>query len=91
MANGPGFTFVKRNEEAWNKRSNMKYDSLDGNGFYVSSTVIRYLTSMELRKDLDRINALTDEDVTNIEKGIATKESLKGFGCQIPIKYYFLN
>lgn len=79
----------KEMREAWNKRSNMKYDSLDGNGFYVSSTVIRYLTSMELRKDLDGINALTDEDVTNIEKGIATKESLKGFGVKSRLNTIF--
>ena len=66
--------------EAWNKRSNIKYDSLDEHGFYVSSTLIRYLTSKDMRKDKEAVNSLSETDVKNIEKGVATVESLKGIG-----------
>ena len=75
--------------ETWNKRSLMKYDSLDDNGFYVSSTIIRYLTSKDLRKDEEGINSLSDEDVSNIEKGIATKESLQGWGIRSRLNTIF--
>ncbi|WP_167619273.1 O-antigen ligase family protein [Maribellus sediminis] len=57
--------------EEWNKRSELKYDSLGENGYPVSSTLIRYITSKGLRKDAGGVQALTDADVANVEKGIA--------------------
>lgn len=58
-----------RNE--WNKKSRMKYDSLDAKGYSYSSTLIRYLTSKGLRKDSIGINSLTKDDIRAIENGIA--------------------
>ena len=57
--------------EEWNKRSELKYDSLGENGYPVSSTLIRYITSKGLRKDARGVQALTDADVANVENGIA--------------------
>lgn len=58
-------------KEAWNKRSEIHYDSLDKAGHHLKYTLIRYLTSKGLRKDAEGVFALKDKDVTNIEKGIA--------------------
>jgi hypothetical protein len=55
---------------AWNKRSEIPFDSIDSKGNLIKWTLIRYLTSKGLRKDMDGVNALTQEDVENIEKGI---------------------
>ncbi|QGY45946.1 hypothetical protein GM418_20415 [Maribellus comscasis] len=58
-------------KEAWNKVAEIKYDSLGANGYPVYSTLIRYLTSKGLRKDAAGVEALTGEDILNIENGIA--------------------
>jgi len=55
----------------WNKRSRMKYDSLDVNGYSYGSTLIRYLTSKGYRKDSLGVTRLSEEDVKAIENGIA--------------------
>ena len=57
--------------EAWNKRSRMKYEEQDQNGYQVKATLIRYLTSKDLRKDASGVNQLSDEDIQNIEAGIS--------------------
>lgn len=55
----------------WNKRSDYKYDSIGTNGYKVSSTLIRYLTSKGLKKDAEGILSLQKQDIQNIENGIA--------------------
>lgn len=55
----------------WNNKSQMKFDSLDSHGYSYGSTLIRYLTSMGLRKDSLGVNKLSGKDVEAIEKGIA--------------------
>jgi len=57
--------------EAWNKRSESKYDSIGSNGYSVSATLIRYLTSKGLRKDSEGVNLLSSKDIENIEHGMA--------------------
>ncbi|MGE5355988.1 MAG: O-antigen ligase family protein [Deltaproteobacteria bacterium] len=66
----------------WNKRSILKYDSINKHGHNTSSTLIRYLTSKDLRKDSNGIVALSNEDVKNIENGIATVYELDGIGLR---------
>lgn len=61
----------KEMEEAWNKRADLKYNEFDKNEYQVKSTLIRYLTSKNLRKDAEGVNELTDEDIKNIESGIS--------------------
>ena len=55
----------------WNKLSEFKYDSIGTNGYQVSSTLIRYLTSKGLKKDAEGTLALSMQDINNVESGIA--------------------
>lgn len=58
-----------RNE--WNKKSQIKYDSLDFKKQAVKSTLVRYLASKGFTKDSVGISMLSSTDVKNIEHGIA--------------------
>jgi hypothetical protein len=53
----------------WNKRSNLKYDDML-NGYPLSITLIRYLTSLGYRKDSTGVSNLNDSDIKRIEKGV---------------------
>lgn len=57
--------------EEWNKVSEIKYDDIRPNGFPLYATLIRYLTSKGVRKDADGIKSLTNQDIANVENGIA--------------------
>lgn len=58
---------------AWNKRSVYDFYSKDDAGQLIMYTIIRYLTSADLRKDAEGVNALSTEDIRFIEKGIANR------------------
>ena len=55
----------------WNKRSELNYGGYDLKGQEIKYTLVRYLTSKGLRKDSVAIWKLSNNDVRNIEKGIA--------------------
>jgi hypothetical protein len=76
--------YVARNElyEAWNSRSVVHPDSLDGRGHLLSGTLIRYLASKGLRKDADGVSALTPDDIRTIESGIPTCVEPQQIGLQ---------
>ena len=57
--------------DSWNKRSKIKFDSLDKNHQRVSNTLVRFLNSKGYRKDADAVEKLSNEEVREIEKGIA--------------------
>jgi len=57
--------------EEWNKRSELNYSGYDLKGQEIKYTLVRFLTSKGLRKDSAAIWKLSDNDVHNIEKGIA--------------------
>lgn len=57
--------------DAWNQRSQLDYDGLTLNGENLEATLARYLTSKDLRKDASGVAALTDDDILNVENGIA--------------------
>ena len=57
--------------EAWNRRSELDYDGLTHNGENLEATLARYLTSKNLRKDAAGVDALCDEDIHNVENGVA--------------------
>ncbi len=57
--------------KAWNQRSTYPFLGRDKANQLIQYTLIRYLTSKDLRKDADGVNALTEKDVELIEKGIA--------------------
>jgi hypothetical protein len=60
----------------WSKRSNLAYDD------NIETTLIRYLNSKGLRKDKEGMETLTNEDINNIELGIANVEYSRGFGIK---------
>lgn len=70
----------KELKKEWNSRSEIKYDSLDKKGQILKFTLIRYLTSLDQRKDKEGAQALTTEDIYSIESGIANVNYTKGFG-----------
>jgi len=55
----------------WNNRSNIDYNGVTEAGHRVKPTLVRYLTSRDLRKDAEGIKALTDDDIYMIEQGVA--------------------
>ncbi|MCX6287813.1 MAG: O-antigen ligase family protein [Bacteroidetes bacterium] len=57
-------------KDAWNKRSGITFDSTGINGEKITFTLIRFLTSKNLRKDADGVNALSPEEVHAIERGV---------------------
>ncbi len=54
----------------WNKRSQIDYDDKDNKGQKIKFTLIRYLTSKNLRKDKDGVSKLSEQDIKNIEQGL---------------------
>ena len=61
----------KEMQEAWPQRSAMPLDGFTCDGESLEATLARYLTSKGLRKDAEGVMALTDEDIRNIEQGVA--------------------
>ncbi len=61
----------KELQEAWQQRSALPLNDSTNEGMVLESTLARYLTSKGLRKDAQGVMALTDEDVHNIERGVA--------------------
>ena len=55
---------------AWNKASSLDYDGHDRAGQRLSSTLIRYMTSRNLRKDSLGFSRMTPEDIRNVENGM---------------------
>lgn len=72
----------KELRKSWNLRSHIDFDSLDLHGQKIRYTLIRYLTSKDLRKDKEGIEALSTEDIRNIEKGIANYHYTQGIGIE---------
>lgn len=76
--------YFNRNElrEAWSMRSNLPYESPTANGEHLETTLVRYLTSKDLRKDAEGVMALTDEDIHNIEQGVSNYNNWKHPGLR---------
>ncbi len=55
----------------WNKRSTIDYYGKSHGGHMINATLIRYLTSLNLRKDAEGVAALSDYDINMIEQGVA--------------------
>jgi hypothetical protein len=54
----------------WNKRSNIKFDSLDLKQQNLKTTLTRYMASKGLRKDSAGIRQLSRQDIYNVENGL---------------------
>ena len=66
----------KELQESWSLRSTLPLDVT------VEATLARYLTSKGLRKDAQGVMALTDDDIRNIEQGIANYNNWKHPGLR---------
>lgn len=55
----------------WNKVSRIDYDSTDMAGYRIHETLIRYLNAIGMSKDSVGIAELSQQDITNIEHGVA--------------------
>lgn len=67
----------KELQEAWPQRSSLPLEGMTLNGEDLEATMSRYLTSKGLRKDAQGVMALTDEDINNIEQGVANYNNWK--------------
>lgn len=70
---------------SWRERSPIHPDSLDARGHRLQGTLLRYLTSKNLRKDASGVAALTDQDIRNIESGITSVTDLDKSGLRARI------
>ena len=69
-------------EEAWSQRSHLPFDGTATDGENLEATLARYLTSKDLRKDAQGVMALTEEDIKNIEQGVANYNNWKHPGLR---------
>ena len=76
--------YLSKNEmlDAWNKRSVKKINSEWDDGYYA---LVRYLTSKDLRKDAEGVEYLTENDIRNIENGIANYNYIENPGFKTRI------
>ena len=74
---------------AWNRRSEIPFDSLDRSGHHLKRTLIRYMSSIGLRKDYEGVMSLSDKDIEAIESGIANINQLKESSLTNRIKTIF--
>jgi len=58
-------------QDAWNKRSSMKYAGNNHFGKALRYPLIRFLTSKGLHKDADGVNKLSVAEIRSIEDGVA--------------------
>ena len=72
----------KELQEAWSQRSGMAFEGTTENGENLEATLARYLTSKDLRKDAQGVMALTDEDIRNVEQGVANYNNWKHPGLR---------
>ena len=69
----------------WNKRSSIDYNGRTAEGQFISTTLVRYLTSKDLRKDALGVRSLTDHDITMIEQGSANYSYIHSPGLKTRI------
>lgn len=72
-------------KEAWNKRSAVAYTNYPKGKHELKETLIRYLTSKDLRKDASGVNALTEKDIRLIEQGVANYNYVANPGLRVRI------
>lgn len=68
--------------DAWNARSDKKINREFDDGY---ASLVRYLTSKDLRKDAEGVSQLTDDDIRNIENGISNYNYIENPGIKTRI------
>ena len=69
-------------EIEWNKVSEMDFMGTDTRKQEIRYTLMRYLNSLNLRKDAEGVKKLSSHDISNIECGIANVEYAKKFSIK---------
>jgi hypothetical protein len=64
-------------KKEWEKHSVIPYDSLDRKGQSLRTTLIRYMTSKDLKKDSADFSKLSDKDIQFVENGVANYNETK--------------
>ncbi|MGB0881403.1 MAG: O-antigen ligase family protein [Vicingaceae bacterium] len=72
-------------ENAWDKRSSLKFHAKDLKGQNLQETLIRFITSKGLRKDREAIESLSQQEISAIERGVPNYKYLEMNGFQIRI------
>ena len=67
-------------ENGWNSISTIPYSGTDFLGHEIKNTLIRYLTSLGLKKDSVGLATLSEADIRTIEKGYSNSRYLNGTG-----------
>ena len=75
--------------ESWNRRSTTDFDGQDLKGYDIKTTLTRYLTGKGLRKDAEGVAALSDDDIHNVEHGIANHHNAKKSNIDARIRTTF--
>lgn len=73
-----GFVCEKELMKEWNKASDLDYYGTDPKGNKLSWVIMRYMTSKGLKKDSLNFHKLSQQDIRNIEQGIASVQLLRG-------------
>ena len=74
----------------WERRSKLPYTSKDKNGNELRATLIRYLNTKNFRKDAAGLSQLSQNDIQNIENGIANAGLIKPFNLTSRIDNFFM-
>ncbi len=69
-------------KEEWNKRSRISFDSNGINGEKITYTLLRFLTSKNLRKDADGVDSLSPAEIRAIERGVPNYLFLYNLGMK---------
>jgi len=72
-------------KSTWNQVSDYDFNGKTDGGEEIKETLIRYLTSKDLRKDADGVYALTNRDIRKIEKGVANYNYVNNPGLRTRI------
>ncbi len=89
----PVYTYISYDEleEQWDNYFSIPYTGKDKKNNPIQTTLYRYMTALDLRKDEDGLKKLSKSDIKNIETGIATPKHLeKGFLGRIESLKYSL-
>lgn len=67
-------------ENGWDSISTIPYSGIDSLGNEIRITLIRYLTSLGLKKDSVGLASLSEADIRTVEKGYSNSRYLNGTG-----------
>ncbi len=68
--------------QAWNNRSDLDYEGKDEKGHRLKFTLFRYMNSRGLRKDSAGMEKMSDQDIRNVEMGVANYEYTRKFSLK---------